>query len=111
MKMIRVLIQLPQPLKARLDAERKRGTTAAGLIRHLLEQHFKGKKAAMEHDRDKRNMLHLALSEEEFAHYERRAEAAGRTLEDQLRYELAVSCGLTLPTPGDREATLRGQFF
>lgn len=46
MKMVRVLIQLPQPLKAKLDAERKRGTTAAGLIRHLLEQHFKGKTAA-----------------------------------------------------------------
>jgi hypothetical protein len=46
MKMIKVLVQIPQPLKAMLDAERKRGTTAAGLIRHLLEQHFKGKKAA-----------------------------------------------------------------
>ena len=46
MKMIRVLVQLPASLKAKLDAERKRGTTAAGLIRHLLEQHFKGKKAA-----------------------------------------------------------------
>lgn len=46
MKMVRLLIQLPQPLKAKLDSERKRGTSAAGLIRHLLEQHFKGKKAA-----------------------------------------------------------------
>ena len=46
MKMIKVLVQIPQPLKAKLDAERKRGTTAAGLIRHLLEEHFKGKKAA-----------------------------------------------------------------
>ena len=46
MKMIKVLVQIPQPLKAKLDAERKRGTTAAGLIRHLLERHFKGKKAA-----------------------------------------------------------------
>ena len=46
MKIIRMLIQLPQPLKRKLDAERKRGITAAGLIRHLLEQHFKGKKAA-----------------------------------------------------------------
>jgi hypothetical protein len=45
-KVIRVLIQIPRPLKARLDAERKRGTSAAGLIRHLLERHFKGKKAA-----------------------------------------------------------------
>jgi metal-responsive CopG/Arc/MetJ family transcriptional regulator len=46
MKMIRVLIQLPQPLKTKLDALRKQGTTASGLIRHLLEQHFKGKRAA-----------------------------------------------------------------
>ena len=46
MRMTRVVIQLPQPLKRKLDAERKRGTSAAGLIRHLLEQHFKGKKAA-----------------------------------------------------------------
>jgi len=46
MKMVRVLIQLPKPLKAKLDEEKRRGTSAAGLIRHLLEQHFKGKKAA-----------------------------------------------------------------
>jgi len=46
MKMTRMVIQLPQPLKLKLDTERKRGTTAAGLIRHLLEQHFKGQKAA-----------------------------------------------------------------
>ena len=46
MKTIRLLITLPASLKAKLDAERKRGTSSAGLIRHLLEQHFKGKKAA-----------------------------------------------------------------
>ncbi len=46
MKMVRLLIQLPQPLKAKLDALRKHGTTASGFIRHLLEQHFKGKRAA-----------------------------------------------------------------
>jgi hypothetical protein len=46
MQMQRLNIQLPKTLKAKLDAERKRGTSAAGLIRHLLEQHFKGKKAA-----------------------------------------------------------------
>ena len=44
--MQRLNIQLPKNLKAKLDAERKLGTTASGLIRHLLEQHFKGKKAA-----------------------------------------------------------------
>jgi hypothetical protein len=65
----------------------------------------------MEDDRDKRRMLYLTLSEEMTAHYEQRAEAAGRTLEDQLRYELGGSLGLTVPTPGDREATQRGQFF
>ncbi len=46
MKMQRLNIQLPSRLKAKLDAERQRGTSAAGLIRHLLEEHFKGKKAA-----------------------------------------------------------------
>ena len=46
MKMIRVLIQLPRPLKSKLDGLRTQGTTASGLIRHLLEQHFKGKRAA-----------------------------------------------------------------
>lgn len=46
MKMERMLIQVPKRLKAKLDAERKRGTSAAGLIRHLLEQYFEGKKAA-----------------------------------------------------------------
>ena len=46
MKMSRLVIQLPRSLKAKLDAEKQRGTTAAGLIRHLLERYFKGKKAA-----------------------------------------------------------------
>ena len=46
MKMLRILVQLPKPFKSKLDAQRRTGTTASGLIRHLLEQHFKGKKAA-----------------------------------------------------------------
>lgn len=46
MKSMRLVITLPTSLKTKLDAERARGTSAAGLIRHLLEQHFKGKKAA-----------------------------------------------------------------
>jgi hypothetical protein len=46
MRMVRLLIQLPKPLKAKLDEQKKRGTSAAGLIRHLLEQHFKQKRAA-----------------------------------------------------------------
>ena len=40
MKMVRLLIQVPAPIKAKLDALRTQGTTASGLIRHLLETHF-----------------------------------------------------------------------
>ncbi len=46
MKMERILIQIPKRLRAQLDVERKRGISAAGLIRHLREQYFKGKRAA-----------------------------------------------------------------
>ncbi|QPD02907.1 MAG: hypothetical protein Nkreftii_000681 [Candidatus Nitrospira kreftii] len=46
MKMTRMSIQIQQSLKAKPDAERKRGMSAAWLIRHLLEQYFKGKNAA-----------------------------------------------------------------
>ena len=41
MKMVRMLIQLPAPLKRKLDALRAQGYTAAGYIRNVLEQHFK----------------------------------------------------------------------
>ena len=41
MKMVRLLIQVSEPIKARLDALRREGTTASGFIRHLLEEHFK----------------------------------------------------------------------
>jgi hypothetical protein len=41
MKMIRLLIQVPEPIKARLEALRQEGTTISGFIRHLLEEHFK----------------------------------------------------------------------
>jgi len=46
MKMPRLNIQLPENLKAKFEAERQHGTSEAGLIRHLLEQHYKGKKSA-----------------------------------------------------------------
>ncbi len=41
MKMVRLLIQVPKPIKALLDALRRDGTTASGFIRYLLEQHFR----------------------------------------------------------------------
>ena len=40
MRMVRLLIQLPQPLKRKLDALRTRGYTASGFVRHLLEREF-----------------------------------------------------------------------
>lgn len=45
-KMLRLNIQLPPKLKTKLDDMKAQGYTASGFIRHLLEQHFKGKKAA-----------------------------------------------------------------
>jgi metal-responsive CopG/Arc/MetJ family transcriptional regulator len=46
MNMVRMPVQLPVHIKKKLDALRKQGTTASGLIRHLLEQHFKNNRAA-----------------------------------------------------------------
>ena len=46
MKMVRMLIQVPGSIKACLDALRQEGTTASGLIRYLLEQHFNPNPAA-----------------------------------------------------------------
>jgi hypothetical protein len=43
MKMARVLIQIPAPLKAKLDALRGQGYTASGYIRSLLERELNGK--------------------------------------------------------------------
>jgi len=40
MKMSRLVIQIPTTIKAKLDTLRAQGTTASGLIRHLLNQHF-----------------------------------------------------------------------
>lgn len=41
MKMVRILIQVPQSLKAQLDALRANGTTASGYIRAMLEREMK----------------------------------------------------------------------
>jgi metal-responsive CopG/Arc/MetJ family transcriptional regulator len=37
-KMVRILIQMPEPLKAKLDALRSQGYTASGFIRRLLQR-------------------------------------------------------------------------
>ena len=41
MKMERVVIQIPKPLKTKLDALRTQGYTAAGFIRHVLERELR----------------------------------------------------------------------
>jgi hypothetical protein len=46
MKRIRIFVSLPATMKRKLAAERERGVTTSGLIRHLLEQYFKGGKRA-----------------------------------------------------------------
>ncbi len=38
MKMERIMVQLPKPLKRRLDVLRRQGYTASGYIRFLLER-------------------------------------------------------------------------
>jgi hypothetical protein len=38
--MVRIVISIPEQLKTKLDSLRLEGTTASGLIRHLLIQHF-----------------------------------------------------------------------
>ena len=40
MKMERINVQLPLKLKAKLDGQRRHGTTASGFIRALLEREF-----------------------------------------------------------------------
>ena len=40
MDMVKILVHIPKPIKTKLDALRSTGTTASGLIRHLLNQHF-----------------------------------------------------------------------
>ncbi len=41
MKMVKILVSLPAPLKRKLDALRAQGYTAAGYIRSLLERALK----------------------------------------------------------------------
>ena len=44
MQMERILIQLPKPLKAKLDSLRTQGYTASGYIRALLERELRAVK-------------------------------------------------------------------
>lgn len=44
--MVRILVQVPQALKSKLDGLRAQGTTASGYIRALLERELSGSQAA-----------------------------------------------------------------
>jgi hypothetical protein len=41
MKLVRILIMVPESVKARLDGLRAKGYTASGYIRYVLEREFK----------------------------------------------------------------------
>ncbi len=43
MAMVKLLVNLPAPLKAKLDALRAQGFTVSGYIRALLERELNGK--------------------------------------------------------------------
>jgi hypothetical protein len=43
MSMVKLLIHVPAPLKAKLDALRDQGYTASGFVRALLEKEFNQK--------------------------------------------------------------------
>ena len=47
MKMKRMVIQLPEALKGKLDALRKEGYTASGYIRSVLERELKAPASAL----------------------------------------------------------------
>ena len=54
MKMVRMIVSLPEPFKAKLDALRAQGYTASGFIRSVLERELKhapatGQKGPMTH--------------------------------------------------------------
>ena len=63
----------------------------------------------MEDDREDDKLVWVTLNEETLARYERRADAAGRTVEEQIRYHVKVCLGLSVPDPGDRDATQSAQ--
>ena len=48
--MTKVLIQLPIPLKEKLDAMKAQGYTASGFIRALLEREFNQPKKGASHE-------------------------------------------------------------
>jgi hypothetical protein len=41
MRLVRILVCVPETMKKRLDALRSEGYTASGYIRHLLDREFK----------------------------------------------------------------------
>jgi tagatose-1,6-bisphosphate aldolase non-catalytic subunit AgaZ/GatZ len=63
----------------------------------------------MQDDREDDVIVPVTLDDATLARLQRRADAAGRTVERQIRYEMEVVLGLSVPDPGDREATQHAQ--
>ena len=54
----------------------------------------------MEDDREDDVVVPVTLDDATLARLQRRGESAGRTVEEQIRYEMEVVFGLTVPDPG-----------
>jgi hypothetical protein len=54
MKLVRILVSVPESMKKRLDALRAEGYTASGYIRHVLEREFLTSLAEKEGDHEYR---------------------------------------------------------
>ena len=65
----------------------------------------------MDDNREDEELVWVTLNAATAAHLARRAQAAGRTLEKQILYELKIVHGGAVPDPGDVEATQHGQLF
>ena len=93
MQMLRLNIQLPKPLKAKLNAERKRGTSAAGLIRLSREEVLQ-------------NIFDVQMTPLQRAKVLQQAEARGCTWQDLFR-DLFKHYDTMMEDPIQREARLR----
>ena len=66
---------------------------------------------ARSNEHDPCESVEAELDQESYEHFANRAERAGRTLEEQIVYELQVNRGLRPPDPGDDEAGDRRRLF
>lgn len=67
--------------------------------------------SASDHDPEPEVQVSLDLDEDLIEFLDARATRAGRSLQDQLSYELKLNRGLAVPDPWDQEGRERGAVF